>query len=30
MARNMEWIAKELFPQAKQVVDRFHVMKNVL
>ena len=30
MARNMEWIARELFPQAKQVVDRFHVMKNVL
>ncbi|PID87421.1 hypothetical protein CSB07_01280 [Candidatus Gracilibacteria bacterium] len=30
MARNMEWIARELFPQARQVVDRFHVMKNVL
>jgi len=30
MARSMEWIARELFPQAKQVVDRFHVMKNVL
>jgi len=26
----MEWIARELFPQARQVVDRFHVMKNVL
>lgn len=30
MARSMEWIARELFPQATQVVDRFHVMKNVL
>ena len=30
MASSMEWIARELFPQATQVVDRFHVMKNVL
>ncbi len=30
MARSMEWISRELFPQATQIVDRFHVMKNVL
>lgn len=30
MASSMEWIARELFPQATQIVDRFHVMKNVL
>lgn len=30
MAWSMEWIARELFPQSIQVVDRFHVMKNVL
>lgn len=30
MAKSMEYIARELFPQATQVVDRFHVMKNVL
>lgn len=30
MASSMQWIARELFPQATQVVDRFHVMKNVL
>ena len=30
MASNMEWVARDLFPQAVQVVDRFHVMKNVL
>lgn len=30
MARSIEWISRELFPQATQVVDRFHVMKNVL
>jgi len=30
MARSMEWIARELFPKTTQIVDRFHVMKNVL
>ena len=30
MSRSMEWIVSELFPQATQIVDRFHVMKNVL
>jgi transposase len=30
MANNMKNIATKAFPNAKQVVDRFHVMTNVL
>lgn len=30
MSNSMDWIATELFPQAKRTLDRFHVTKNVL
>ena len=30
MSESMDWIVRELFPQAKRTLDRFHVTKNVL
>lgn len=30
MSNTMDWIARELFPQAKRTLDRFHVTWNVL
>lgn len=30
MSTTMDWIVTQLFPQARQILDRFHVTKNVL
>lgn len=30
MASNYDWVARELFPNAYQVADKFHVVKNII
>ena len=30
MAPNYDWVARELFPNAFQVADKFHVVKNII
>ena len=30
MAPNYDWVARELFPNAYQVADKFHVVKNII